>query len=158
MNAFPEDIWTYVKCLSFHNISLVMLPFMTTEQLYNTKCFALTCVSFNPWEGYMRTHIFQSNIHIFRTSQLFISLKSITHKYFHNDSNIFVPESIKYSYFQSRSKSMMDTAPSGNVYSGGHDKDKDKDCDNFSSVSTLHKKTGFPGRPRLARSACIEYN
>ena len=67
----------------------------------------------------------QSNIHIFRTSRLFISLKSITHKYFLNDSNIFVSESIKYSYFQSLSKSMMDTAPSGNVYSGGQDKDKD---------------------------------
>ena len=98
----------------------------------------------------------QSNIHIFRTSRLFISLKSITHKYFLNDSNIFVSESIKYSYFQSLSKSMMDTAPSGNVYSGGQDKDKDKDCDNFSSASTLHKNSGFPGR--LARSACIENN
>ena len=51
---------------------------------------------------------------------------------------------------------MMDTAPSGNAYSGGQDKYKDKDCDNFSSVSTLHKSLGFPGR--LARSACIENN
>ena len=98
----------------------------------------------------------QSYIHIFRTSQLFISLKSITQKYFHNNSNIFVSKSIKYSYSQSRSKSMMDTAPSGNAYSGGQDKYKDKDCDNFSSVSTLHKSLGFPGR--LARSACIENN
>ena len=38
---------------------------------------------------------------------------------------------------------MMDTAPSGNVYSGGHDKDKDKDCDDFSSAST---NLGFPGK------------
>ena len=105
---------------------------------------------------YACTHIFQSNIHIFRTSQLFISLKSITHEYFPNNSNIYVSESIKYSFSQSRSKSMMDTAPSGNAYSGGQD--KDKDCDNFSSVSTLHKKSGFPGRPRLAKSACIENN
>ena len=85
----------------------------------------------------------QSNIHIFRTSQLFISIQSITHKYFPNNSNIYVSESIKYSYSQSRSKSMMDTAPSGNVYSGGHDKDKDKDCDDFSSAST---NLGFPGK------------
>ena len=53
---------------------------------------------------------------------------------------------------------MMDTAPSGNVYSGGQDKDEDKYCDNFSSASTLHKNSGFPGRPRLARSACIDKN
>ena len=98
----------------------------------------------------------QSYIHIFRTSQLFISLKSITQKYFHNNSNIFVSKSIKYSYSQSRSKSMMDTAPSGNAYSGGQDKYKDQDCDNFSSASTLYKSLGFPGR--LARSACIENN
>ena len=53
---------------------------------------------------------------------------------------------------------MMDTAPSGNVYSGSQNKDKDKDCDNFSSASTLHKNSGFPGRLGLARSACIENN
>ena len=74
MNAFPEDIWTYVKCLSFHNISLVMLPFMTTVQLYNTKCFALTCLSFNPWEGNIP-------LHIFRSSQIFIFSELVNYSY-----------------------------------------------------------------------------